>query len=82
MTTLTLDTAPVLSASVPSDDCLDHVTCCGDDNLALCGTDVTADEWIPEDSPTTCVVCASLEESTNAADSCATTCPKLRKDVA
>lgn len=80
---MSLETLP-LPAPTASDirDDLDHVTCCEDDNLALCGTDVTDDEWIPAEALTTCVVCAHLEQAAYALDSCVTACPKRWKEAA
>lgn len=74
MTTLSLDSAPAVQVE---DGSLDHVTCCMDDNLALCGTDVTEDEWVAPDSPITCVVCHALEEAVLQAGSCVAACPRL-----
>jgi hypothetical protein len=41
-------------------DDLHHRTHCHDDNLTLCGLDATDIPWT--DDPTTCVVCAELNE--------------------
>ena len=76
MTALTLDIAPETQASDGGlDDGVTHVYCCDDIDLALCGTDIT-DDVLDEESPTSCVVCADLDDTMDALDSCATVCPK------
>lgn len=35
----------------------------GNDNLALCGKDVSADEWTEVTEPTTCAECARLSDA-------------------
>lgn len=42
-----------------SDDDLDHTVCC-DENIALCGRDVTDEPWVEVGSPNQCVVCEDL----------------------
>lgn len=37
-----------------------HVTCCLDDDMALCGLDVTDAPWGAGDDELMCVVCAHL----------------------
>lgn len=64
--------SPTLTAAVE----LTHVVCCIDDDLTLCGADGTDMVW-DEDAPTDCVVCADLDDTLEATDSCATVCPKL-----
>lgn len=38
----------------------DHWTCCKDDNLALCGIDLTDVPWVTEDDGTNCQRCDDL----------------------
>jgi hypothetical protein len=58
---LDVDVAPAPSSTDP-DDCLDHLSCCRDDNVALCSADLTAAEWAARDAFTDpCVVCFDLE---------------------
>lgn len=40
---------------------LNHEICCVDQDLAMCGTDITGADWTALD-PLTCVVCADLLE--------------------
>lgn len=55
-------TAPELAPSTAGmGDDLNHITCVCDDNLALCGTDVTYHEWVAT-AEVTCVVCRDLED--------------------
>lgn len=44
-----------------SDDDLDHTVCDCDENIALCGRDVTEEPWV-EDGPNPCVVCRELND--------------------
>lgn len=71
--------APLAERAEPqagSDDELNHIVCCDDDTVALCGTDVTEFEW-REDEETTCVVCAYLDELEG--ETCDGVCPKLTR---
>jgi len=44
-------------------DNLDHLVCDCDPNTALCGTDVTRNEWAPEPEPGEgCLVCTDLAQ--------------------
>jgi hypothetical protein len=54
-----LDVAPAPApSSTDPGDCLDHLSCCRDDNVALCSADLTAVEWAARDAFTDpCVVC-------------------------
>ena len=59
--TQTLPQPVIVPTSRPS---LDHWVCgfdC-DDNLALCGTDVTFEPWGNGTVPNECVVCAELDK--------------------
>jgi hypothetical protein len=56
MTASALDLAPDPDVAAASP--VDHVVCCRDDNLALCGTDVTDEPWA--DPVDLCVVCDAL----------------------
>jgi hypothetical protein len=47
-----------------------HVTCCQDEDFALCGVDVAGRQTYPDETPTGCTVCAALEER-----SCTEVCP-------
>jgi hypothetical protein len=54
------------------EDGLNHVFCCRDENLGLCGKDLTG--WPIDDTvPTTCVVCVDLDGL-----ECCESCPKGR----
>ena len=56
-------TAPKKPDTTAGDD-LDHMYCC-DENLALCGTDVTDHPVIDlSTSPKLCIVCIDLEWAT------------------
>ena len=52
-------TAP-LTSQAGSDDGLDHITLCHDDNKALCGEDLSDTPW--GDCVNPCVVCHDLDE--------------------
>lgn len=39
-----------------------HVVCCGSDAVALCGLDVSEDEWVSTEEEITCVVCHDLAD--------------------
>lgn len=57
-----------------------HLTCCEDDNLALCATDVTNDQW--SSAPINCAVCRELDARLMADRSCAAVCPlTARKEL-
>ena len=56
------------------DDSLDHFYCCEDENLALCGADVT-DSPIVDQAAHPCVVCTDLDVP----DACY--CPRARADL-
>lgn len=52
-----------LDTSGAESDGLIHVVCC-DDDLALCGTPVPGDLWMPRVStPDDCAVCRDLDEA-------------------
>lgn len=52
----------VLEATVAEDDDTDnHVTCCEDDDLGLCGKDLSGHAW-NEGAVVDCVICAELED--------------------
>jgi hypothetical protein len=55
-----VETRPLGSDLEPGDDEPHHVVCCRDENLALCGTDVTDDAWRSDEVPPSCVVCDDL----------------------
>ena len=66
-------TAPCSPAAVrdtPVDEDVVHVTCCQDEDLAMCGVDVAGHPTTPDETPTGCTVCAALEER-----SCTEVCP-------
>ena len=50
---------------------VEHWVCCDDENLAVCGTDVTGEAWTELDDSQVCVTCRDLVE---AAD-CNVLCP-------
>jgi hypothetical protein len=54
-------------------DALDHWTCCLDDNVALCGADVTDEPWAPFDVAS-CTVCEVVLRSRLESGDCAL-CP-------
>ncbi|MEU4173265.1 hypothetical protein AB0F46_41305 [Streptomyces sp. NPDC026665] len=54
--TTTLSPEPVTTDTAADES---HVVCC-DDDVALCGTDVEALNWIDEDVEPTCAVCREL----------------------
>jgi hypothetical protein len=55
------DTATLRLVAGPSTAAdLQHVACCRNDDMALCGTDVTDAPWL--DDETSCVVCVDLDE--------------------
>lgn len=65
--------APSTTAAVqgtPVDEDAVHVTCCQDEDFALCGVDVAGHQVYPDETPTGCTVCAALEER-----SCGEVCP-------
>jgi len=47
----------------PCEDGTVHVTCCADEDVALCGADVAGHAEVAASVPTDCVVCAELDES-------------------
>lgn len=58
-----------------------HLTCCQDDDLALCGADVTGEPWADEDDSADddCTVCEYLDAHDDDVDEpCTTPCPALR----
>jgi len=44
------------------DDEPSHIVCCVDENIGLCGTDLTNVPWVDDDTPTGCVVCSDLHD--------------------
>lgn len=52
--------APVQQGTWTADN-LDHYVCC-DENVALCGADVSAATW-QEELPDLCLVCEDLDEN-------------------
>lgn len=53
-------TAPVPVGQEQEDD-VAHVTCCEDDDAALCGKDVTDEEWTDDEKVPDCKVCERIE---------------------
>lgn len=43
-------------------DGLVHIACCDDENVALCGADVSGHEWNVDGTPTTCPICVDLDD--------------------
>jgi hypothetical protein len=39
----------------------DHITCCENDDLALCGADATNMHWLDPDAEINCATCLRLE---------------------
>lgn len=72
MTTLIVVPVPVPVPEDDDDDNTIHKICCEDDNVALCGEDVTDHEWAPAgwDGEATCAGCRYIENRT-------TWCPVL-----
>lgn len=56
----TTETVPSRS-DVGDDEDFNHVACPCSEDVAFCGADMSGDEWVSDDSPTHCVVCADLE---------------------
>lgn len=46
-----------------SDDELTHVCCCRDEDVSLCGVDLTDSNWDHDKQNLQCVVCDDLERS-------------------
>lgn len=62
MTAVQFQPAPVRA---DRDDDLIHTTCCHDDDLALCGADLTGEPWT-EGGDNLCVVCEALLDAEDA----------------
>lgn len=45
------------------DEFFNHIVCCRDDNLGLCGADLTDVEFKEESEDPLCEVCAQVEET-------------------
>lgn len=61
--TTALDEAPLVTTDGPNgtDDELDHIFCCNED-LALCGADISGTEFISDDEELfPCVVCNEMQ---------------------
>jgi len=58
--TTAADWGPVLMAAPPAPE-LHHLTCC-DDDTAMCGADVTGQEWCEEDREPRCEPCYRVNE--------------------
>lgn len=69
-----------LAETTAGDDGIDHVVCCEDENLAMCGKDVTGLEWGSDGTNQSCVVCALMDDVVYRrvcrGESCGTGCPK------
>jgi len=64
LSTAWIDERPVslaVSGGADGDDDLMHITCCDDDDLALCGRPVPGEEWGDGTEETTCPVCCVLD---------------------
>jgi hypothetical protein len=48
------------SSEVETKDSFDHWVCCIDDNVALCGTDVSNQPWVDIDGDCSCQSCSDL----------------------
>lgn len=46
-----------LSANDDEPDC---IVCCMDDDAALCGRDLSEDEWVPDDDDNVCAECVRI----------------------
>ena len=55
-----------VAGQVEGDD-LVHVMRCCDEDRGMCGVDLTATPVVSDDEPTTCVVCADLDDADYAA---------------
>lgn len=73
MTAPTIAPAAEPAPATDADDGLQHVYCCEDENLGLCGTDLTTVPF-QEFDEASCVVCAHLDGG-----DCAAVCPKLTR---
>lgn len=64
------------------DNELSHVSCCVDEDVALCGVDVSGDEF-DEDVVVTCIVCAYIEDldSTTPTGHCVGCPMMMRREV-
>lgn len=61
MTATTTRPAPT-PATTPSDDRVPHLVCCHDD-IAMCGTDVSGENWVDEEDPAdNCKLCAYIDD--------------------
>lgn len=58
---------PTVQRTTPGES-LNHIVCCHDDDLALCGVDVSGHDFT--DEPTSCAVCLDLEYAP-----CPSSCP-------
>jgi hypothetical protein len=56
-----LEATPAPVTAGAADD-LTHVTCC-DDNVAMCGENVSGQRWVDDSEETTCPICAWAEEA-------------------
>jgi len=52
-------TPPATTLARP--DGLDHLECCANHDVALCGTDLTGASYYPADAGPGCVVCKDLD---------------------
>jgi len=60
MTTITQEKVDSFQSSF---DDLNHficMECCGDGNIAVCGTDVSNHEWIDDQEDATCSICNEI----------------------
>jgi hypothetical protein len=57
-----IDDRPVTTSAGQDDDDFDHIICC-DDNVAMCGRDVTLDEWSENEENPECPLCTYLWDS-------------------
>lgn len=49
------------TTDITTDDELDHITCCVDENISLCGLDLTDVPWV-DDFTNLCRMCAELDD--------------------
>jgi hypothetical protein len=92
MTVLDVREAPQAAPQSTGDDTV-HEICCVDDDLAMCGEDVSGDEFADGGAPPNCIVCADLiktwayyadhfgEDPHRPGDVPCRACPKRRREA-
>ena len=78
MSTDTSTSAEPAATTTEADD-LNHIVCCDDDNLAMCGLDLTEVEWMARGALPDCPTCERLWEKDE--DCYAGECPHCPRNV-